>query len=101
MTQARRGGLVKYPNAGSRDHAQYCASSKNRSTTDSFKPINRTTVSAARIATVRGKPGTASGRPETWDTDVMGGGTCFSRLADTRVKGRLVVATTVYREMPQ
>src|SRR5215207_3604210 len=72
MIQASRGGLVKYPNAGSRDQAQYWASSKNRSTTEYFRPINRITVSAARIATARPKLGTTSDRLERWDADVIG-----------------------------
>src|SRR5262249_12073419 len=44
MVQASRGGLEKYPNAGSRDQAQYCASSKNRSAVENVRPARRITV---------------------------------------------------------
>src|SRR5262245_19720509 len=71
MIQASRGGLVKYPNASSRDHAQYCASSKNRSTTENFRPISRMTVSAAISAAARPKLGIACDRLLAWDVDAI------------------------------
>src|SRR5215213_4559569 len=62
MIQARRGGLEKYPKAGSRDQAQYCASSKNRSTVENFSPMRRTTVKATRMATAEPRAGTTRHR---------------------------------------
>src|SRR5262245_47762901 len=62
MIQASRGGLEKYPKASSRDQAQYCASSKNRSTTESLSPSRRTRVSTAMSAIARPRPGTTRDR---------------------------------------
>src|SRR5262245_43020233 len=57
MVQASRGGLEKYPNAGSRDHAQYCASSKNKSTVENVRPARRMTVRMAMSATAKPRLG--------------------------------------------
>src|SRR5262245_34691474 len=45
ISQASKGGLEKYPNASSRDHAQYCDSSKKRSTVEKRNATRRTIVS--------------------------------------------------------
>ena len=50
MIQAMSGGLEKYPSAGSSLHAQYCASSKNRSVPFVYSAMTRTHKSAARPA---------------------------------------------------
>src|SRR5215470_5911098 len=46
ISHASKGGLEKYPKASSRDHAQYCDSSKKRSTVEKRKATRRTIVSA-------------------------------------------------------
>src|SRR6185295_4582523 len=50
MIQAMSGGLEKYPSAGSWLHAQYCASSKNRSVPFTESANSRTHNNAARPA---------------------------------------------------
>ena len=50
MIQAMSGGLEKYPSAGSSLHAQYCASSKNRSVPFVYSATTRKHNSAARPA---------------------------------------------------
>src|SRR5437763_17037667 len=62
IIQARRGGLEKYPKAGSRDQAQYCDSSKNKSTVENLSPTSRTSVSAIRMATATPSRGTTRDR---------------------------------------
>src|SRR5262252_926049 len=57
ISHARRGGLEKYPKASSRDHAQYCDSSKKRSTVEKRNATRRTIVSVATIRTAVQKLG--------------------------------------------
>src|SRR5262245_21867535 len=72
MVQASRGGLEKYPNAGSRDQAQYCASSKNRSTVENVRPARRMRVRTAMSAIARPRPGTSTpDRSRACDSDVI------------------------------
>src|SRR5262245_6264865 len=72
MVQASRGGLEKYPNAGSRDQAQYCASSKNRSTVENVRPARRIRVRVAMSASAKPRPGTrARDRSLVSDTDAI------------------------------
>src|SRR5436309_7303456 len=72
MVQASRGGFEKYPNAGSRDQAQYCASSKNRSTVENMRPARRITVRMAMSAIAKPKLGRRTrDRSLVSDTDVI------------------------------
>src|SRR5712671_5215715 len=51
ISHASKGGLEKYPSASSRDHAQYCDSSKKRSTVEKRNATKRTIVSVATMRT--------------------------------------------------
>src|SRR3954451_25148179 len=62
IAQASKGGLEKYPKASSRDHAQYCDSSKNRSTVENRSPRRRTAVRTSRMPSAKPKPGTTRDR---------------------------------------
>src|SRR5215467_12518772 len=72
MVQASKGGLEKYPNAGSRDQAQYCASSKNRSTVENERPARRMTVRTPMSVIAKPRPGISTpDRALDSDTDVI------------------------------
>src|SRR5258707_12815522 len=51
ISHASKGGLEKYPGTSSRDHAQYCDSSKKRSTAEKRNAKRRTIVSVATMST--------------------------------------------------
>src|SRR6266567_2198518 len=71
--------------ARSRDQAQYCASSGNRSTTDVASPITRTRVSPARIATARPRRDFGFPRP--------GGEGSILAEGENRVRGLRAIAS--------
>src|SRR5262249_28739160 len=72
IVQASRGGFEKYPNAGSRDQAQYWASSKNRATVENVRPARRTTVRMVMSAIAKPRPGSsARDRSRVSDNDVI------------------------------
>src|SRR3954469_5754018 len=92
IAQAKRGGLEKYPNASSRDHAQYCDSSKNRSTVENRSPMRRTAVKTSRIPSAQPKPGTARDRlvkcvSATIEGSQIGGGRLGSTRFSAQVQG--------------
>src|SRR5215831_169780 len=104
MVQASRGGLEKYPNAGSRDQAQYCASSKNRSTVETVRPARRMSVRMAMSAIAKPRPASrARDRALDSDTDVITHPQprrlrrLNQRLPPGKKKGRILILCHAFR----